>query len=273
MIASLQANKPPRLLYQYQPADCKTIGNLSGHRLYFSKPANFNDAFDCNFCPAVSEPSDEELVRLFHFFRDQQTEKDAFDRKFLDLASARPNGFFSEYVINRSFEIFERGQTKALNETGVVCLSAVPPASWAKDEKSMLMWSHYAEKSTGFCLEFDTSYEPFSAALHINYDRHGYTATCSEMLMSTQDALMLMLRTKAECWDYEREWRIFGEQAGSLKPYDQRALRAVYLGMKIDPTFKKQIKEIIEAWPNRVEVKDMRGMSSMPQFGFSRLAR
>jgi len=42
-------NKPiPHKLYKYQPFDKYALINLIKRQLYFSKPENFNDPFDCN---------------------------------------------------------------------------------------------------------------------------------------------------------------------------------------------------------------------------------
>lgn len=39
--------KPPRFLYKYQPIDQYTIDNLKARKLYFRKPVELDDPFDC----------------------------------------------------------------------------------------------------------------------------------------------------------------------------------------------------------------------------------
>jgi hypothetical protein len=44
-----------------------------------------------------------------------------------------------------------------------------------------------------------------------------------------------MILTKANCWSYEREWRILHIQAGLAYTYPWQTLTAVYFGVAMPP--------------------------------------
>ncbi len=180
---------PPRYLYQYSPANKKTINNLATNCVWFSKPINFNDPFDCDVNLPMTEPVDEELLGLCNYIRGQERDKDTFDQKFLDL-DGQPNLAFRNYLVIRAQNEFDTAQRKILTETGIVCLSTVPFASWSTEHSSVLMWSHYTHKHTGFCLEFDTTYEPFYNAAEVNYADDVHSVTVASVIYHQEKALL-----------------------------------------------------------------------------------
>lgn len=95
---------------------------------------------------------------------------------------------------------------------------------FTEDPYSLMMWSHYAEKHQGVCLEYDVG-----QFLNMNEGRHisdyihpvRYCDKCEELKtnslytpgdihLSEEEKLQQFQRsllTKAECWKSEREWR------------------------------------------------------------------
>ncbi|MEE9369323.1 MAG: hypothetical protein V3V05_10760 [Pontiella sp.] len=52
----------PDKLYQYQPYDGRTLGNLINKHIYLGSPERFNDPFECRF--SMSPPKLEDIPQL-----------------------------------------------------------------------------------------------------------------------------------------------------------------------------------------------------------------
>ena len=87
------------------------------------------------------------------------------------------------------------------------------------------MWSHYANKHTGFCVEYDFDIPfdtaPNSLLLPVRYtperpllpidknwlSKGGSSPSCQNNSASVYTALLKSLITKSAIWKYEQEWR------------------------------------------------------------------
>ncbi len=56
----------PKKLYRYQSASFDKITSLSDGTIWFSRPATFNDPFDCAFDVALSQISDDALQQVIN---------------------------------------------------------------------------------------------------------------------------------------------------------------------------------------------------------------
>jgi hypothetical protein len=75
---------------------------------------------------------------------------------------------------------------------------------------------------------------PFSGAWEVQYASEVPALNAASLVLDGDDSVFRsMITTKAASWAYEREWRIFHEEADRIYNYDEHALRAVYLGMKM----------------------------------------
>lgn len=132
--------------------------------------------------------------------------------------------------INNSFQELKR-------DFRVACFSQV------KD--SILMWSHYAENHTGFCIEYDFSHSPLKQHLHpVQYTKERKfipgTFANSDGAMANHIIYEAALH-KFEGWKYEEEWRcVFHRHNLNPFPFDisryyfdvHNYITAVYLGAK-----------------------------------------
>lgn len=122
-----------------------------------------------------------------------------------DLAPARED--IQQLIDNMEYQL--SGKMASIFLVGCLCT----------DFKNRLMWSHYAESHTGFCVEYDFSEAtpsvlsnlpvpvfysserplvPWKAALE----------NSSENIAEACTELMLGVLTKDSAWEYENEWRI-----------------------------------------------------------------
>lgn len=89
----------PRILYKYQAVSTHSVGNLASREVWFSRPASFNDPFDCAVQVVRAPISDGEFEEWFQSTRDAcpSTELLAqFDARFAKLGSKDP-AFRGEY--------------------------------------------------------------------------------------------------------------------------------------------------------------------------------
>ena len=125
--------------------------------VYPSSPLYFNAPYDCEFCfqpDALEGVLDREtyIHLLEKRFPLKQEEKNRFRysdnlERAMQIVLQAHGGRLSDSWLN----ILENGlsdcMSKIKDAVRVVCLSEV--------YDSMLMWSHYAQNHTGYCIEYD----------------------------------------------------------------------------------------------------------------------
>ena len=254
----MQSPKPslvkglPKFLYRYErlplpeeKTPIYSIENLRAHAVYFKKPAELDDPFDCALAIERKEPSDDEALRYFHSIYERQNEatRDTLDQKYLD-EHHNPNVTAIKAMIRRTGkEFYEKYRQIMLTQRGVVCFS--------ETYESISMWAHYANGHRGFCLEFDTSCPLFERVMPIDYpsDDRIPSFTLVEILEDAEKALTPMIASKAKCWEYQKEWRVFVPQGGILHPYDVKYLTGIHFGCKLSDKHKNEIWQILSDWP------------------------
>ena len=128
-----------RYLYKYVSfdVDMRVMDILDKYSIMFSPPSRFNDPFDCN--PRYLDSPNPRASRPDLFKR--------IDRS--DLSPAK-NRILREQAVHRMRAGLKDDSMRQtiLAGVGIVSLTRNP---W-----SVLMWSHYADKHTGFMVEFET---------------------------------------------------------------------------------------------------------------------
>lgn len=261
-------------LYRYRSFDTKMINDYSYiHQgminiekwkfeafeglVYPSSPLYFNDPYDCEFCfqaDALESILDREtyLHLLERRFSLKQEEKnrilysDNIERAMQIVIQAH-GGKLSDSWMN----ILESGLSGCLNKikdaVRVVCLSEV--------YDSMLMWSHYAQNHTGFCIEYDfEEKDMFYKHLHpVVYTKERYAVSKIDVLDGNKEFLYKTTCRKSDVWSYEKEWRIITANYNKVMPQKLKYpngkyvldlktnIKAFYLGAKILDNFKDEI--------------------------------
>jgi hypothetical protein len=198
----------PEYLYKYCgthrsdfPSPVETL--LTQGRMFFPSPADFNDPFDCRFrmtfraSPLKRQRYARELVR----------EKAPHDMPRHVRKEIARQGSNSEAYHRAADRFVDR-----INRTvGVLCLSA--------QRDNIVMWSHYAERHKGICLEFRRAGD-LSYALAVNYSDEypviNFFQIETKFRVGGDDAARaaqkefvdLIYLTKAKEWKYEDEWRL-----------------------------------------------------------------
>lgn len=218
----------PAILYKYRAFTGWTHEIFEKSELYFSRPRDFNDPFDS-------------VVRFL--YKGNHCERKRFLRDW-HSCSPRRQAIHSQKVMMRNgqdlkniAQIF-RDEVEAIRGRVAVCCFTAEP-------KNVLMWAHYALKHTGFCLGFQTGSEFFRLARPITYKPklnclNVLKVAWNELMTQTADAIL----TKAEDWDYEKEWRII-EFDGDPGPrqFPPEAVVRVILGCRISAPDRQRIEQ------------------------------
>ncbi len=143
-----------------------------------------------------------------------------------------------------------------INENfAITCFSETPD--------NILMWSHYADKHSGFCVEYDfkkmTSQSLLLMLFPAIYSNEKPNIPLSMFDFNDLDNiklsngssgipdLIISLLTKSNIWSYEKEWRIIGSQSmlQEQKHMEDIAVK-VYYGANISPENKERLEAIVK---------------------------
>lgn len=235
------------------------LATLSGCELRFSNPMGFNDPFELT--PRISKPSDELLLnRLLadhmveDYFRSVGSPK--------GMTRAESDSEYHAIELPKRFLKFqdEKGWKQKASRLQwdwiehfskgfrVLCCS--------HREDSILMWSHYAAKHTGFVIEFevDELFPDVPLANHFREVRYRSSppmvAGLHADVSSFDAAIELTLTTKALEWAYEEEVRIMmpiallkEQDDHRYRVFDPNGIKRVIIGCLMD-TQSSEHKEI-----------------------------
>ncbi|MBL4754081.1 MAG: DUF2971 domain-containing protein [Flavobacteriales bacterium] len=225
-------------------ADFETAYNiLNSSSFKFTCPLDFNDPFDCNLEVLDFSPTkeSEELVRESIKRIPQGTEelKESVVTEILDS----PEEFRKMY----------RQIIKAkIKRSGVTCFS--------KSYENTLMWSHYANKHQGVCLEFNSELDidnilktqQVGIFVNVDYepvDKINYNE-------NKVDATVQLFSHKSADWKYEEEVRLVVINQKDTVQFTKEFLTGVIFGCRMEAEQIDELKEVIEQMGYSVSLKD-----------------
>lgn len=197
-----------RSCYLFQPALLSRLNELSCKKLWMSDPEKFNDPLDLRLRiedqtyrgPFGDEVRLCEAMRVLIHNNSQVASHWFYNERLLDVVRRWTQGELAISVLE--FEIQDR-----FMEFGVACFTPV----W----NHALMWSHYAERHKGYCIEYSVremdlvqKNQGLVASFPVQYSSSLPKLCITEALFSPHQTLGRMLATKSAEWAYEREWRL-----------------------------------------------------------------
>ena len=225
----------PRRLYKYRSFSCRHKKALEKGTLYRCSPHKFNDPYDTAIYFNVDKllienRSLEEAAQAAEVATEEATpyrpkpirEPIRFGdwrKKALEKAHAyAPDEFRS--IPNISEAVEEASQLA--NERMITLLSerfrgGFSVISLSEAASSILMWSHYSNDHTGFCIEYDFSTlppeDPRRKFCFPVYYRGKITDATRYLAKSDPATVNILLGQyfcllKSDEWAYEKEWRI-----------------------------------------------------------------
>lgn len=210
----------PDKLYKYMPCN-NAFDSIDGEpnyvkdliekkELFFQSPTDFNDPFDCDLnIKSTWKEKIKFLKQCIH-----RIIKELFKEQkiclmivfvFFELC---PDRFFS-WIIKKLFtkEKFAKEFDKCLFEFESSLKKRLKICCFTEDNINVLMWSHYAQKHTGVCLEFDSS--KLSDIIRIHYNDNLLDINFKTIKRKFDFKDNMFISQKAKLWAYEKEYRMF----------------------------------------------------------------
>lgn len=243
---------------------CYSQENILNSQLYYNSAKAFNDPFDLSpfFDPAVTQA--QLLEKVIVAVRDGE-------------------GFTGKRAVSRAKELIRKGNLSTHNgrqtalegllstlyAQGICCFSATGP-------ENVLLWSHYAEKHTGICLEFNlttpcklqllkTSAIP-QTLLTPQPIRYDANLPKPNIFRNTDSELTIALLTKSPEWDYENEYRSMSLNYIGLVKYPPWELSAIFSGCKMLEKEFDELKSTIRRM--KYQPRLFKTMKKKDTFGF-----
>lgn len=296
----------PRKLYRFRRPDEYSFLAFQNDQLWAGPISSFNDALECLPCynldvvnkaikcefsyDYISQIRESIIngnvpshiakicpTEILNELRDiiQQTESDDTLKKNLELSQVSVVNYLNSIIGELEISFFEGIRQDEL-QYRIACLS--------ENVNSSLMWGHYTDSHTGFCLEYDfssilvdcdetcsdsrycTQFMMIPAIAPVVYrpDRFDASSAFVSMIMNhIKDKISLpvdnyfsdvflsvkTLLTKSSDWSYENEWRVF-KKTNLDPPCHEPILHitptAAYLGVKISAENKNKILNICQ---------------------------
>lgn len=220
----------PSKIYKFMRFDDYWKKNLFEGQIFFSPSNILNDPFDC----------------LIYINREK----------------------YGEYVLEEMQRLFPRIDKKVLKEETTKCLKEdlkdivsslrkeIRVTCFTENFLSPLMWSHYADKHQGFCIEYDLSRiaEGYRRCiLPIIYSNTKCDVT-DAIISKNTNLLMNPFYYKSKDWEYEKEWRmvIFENMIkdGEYFADFSQVITGIYLGLGSLKKHRVEISEILEKYLN-----------------------
>lgn len=234
-LASYNSIPTPRLLYKYfkyhAPDKNKWTQRIfKNNEIYFAAPKDFNDPFDS--------------VTRFVYPK-SETERELFLRAWVHRSLPHLPQVIADQQVRGSIregddilhmeKICDELTHEMQQSNAVFCMT--------EKKDNILMWAHYADQHTGFCLEFGTNSPLFSRVRPVIYTRYLPKQDLVEFLTVSVQQLPLYLVTKAEDWAYEKEWRLADPAPGpGRRKYPPESLTGVIFGCRMDEENREQIR-------------------------------
>ena len=186
-------------------------------------------------------------------------EEDIFSRLF-KIGDLLGKPFAAEKQKIESFKSNVKKMVESLKEKidkafVISCFSETPD--------NILMWSHYANKHTGFCVEYDFSkvknrdlltllypviYSEKRPTLPIDLLNVKSKSIGDTVSSADLESFVLALLTKSNVWNYENEWRLL-ETPVNLQNncYVDEIVSKVYLGANISVENEERLRKIAKS--------------------------
>lgn len=208
---------------------------LTKNELYFPRPSEFNDPFDCLPVMSMDAP-DKELLNymegLYKRFSPNMLRCDRKAKAKSDLKNHLKNHSSTEAQTN-----LDQNLKKITESVGILSLAQHPD--------HVLMWAHYADSHRGLCLRFKASSSTpfFGYAQKVTYQDE--RPKVNLIKDSPHEQVDKALLTKAGFWSYENEWRVIEHDKGpGVHCFPPKLLDGIIFGIRMPQQSRKQIVEL-----------------------------
>ena len=229
---------PYPLLHKYLSLEGQkldyALSTISDETFYMQLSANFNDPFDCLFTP-MAVPNNRDIRE----FRKLHAKKIALAKNLGPYETRQVEKRVLKLSPKAIVEELNAIVTEQTSTTGVCCFSEL--------NDNMLMWSHYANSHSGILITIDPNFSKNEILLvmPVNYVRERPKVELPRENPSelSEQIVQKILYSKAECWDYEKEWRIISLRKHGVIKFPPNIVSSITLGAKITGADRKAVIE------------------------------
>jgi hypothetical protein len=223
-------------LYKFRPVNKYTRALLTKHEIFFPNAKQLNDPYDCAIKVSFDGGTQNQYREILRLALGKHLENLVLsNEKFNEIVEVHLKIQMQNQT--QFVKDIEQGFFESVKSTkGIFCLS--------ETNDSVLMWSHYAEKHSGICIEMGVP-EISNSAVKVNYVEELPTLNFFEH--DQEDLAKLVLLSKQKQWAYEREWRIIDPAFPSgLHRLNKTVVSAIIFGSAISPDDEQQVRQWIK---------------------------
>ena len=240
-------------LYKYMSAESFKEYIIKGPTIRFTPSKEFNDPFEC--LPALGrEENEDELEYGVRYCIDH------FCREHIEFDASQ----FDPYIFETKEKIFDKLCTyfhdqfcELRNKYGIFCCS--------KNNRNILMWSHYANDHKGVAIVFDSSRFRAINGERILFRKVKYKSKRPHISIVNIEERDIFF-TKSSSWKYEEEYRSIAD----LYTPEELGLKTIDDMQGVCVIQKKSISGIIFGCKFKGNIKSLRE-SLIKQDGFEHL--
>lgn len=228
----------PKNLYKYRTFDKYASKLFCPGVIYFNLPSKLGDPFELK--PVLDGSFTEQSWRKALFSEVCDLNPNWSPEQIAAEVAERSAGTPSESDVSE----YKAAYRTQLDEVGVFSTSA----RW----DSIVMWSHYADKHSGFCLELNPQALPDGNELYpVVYTKHRPKIN----IFSDRDSANLIAsQYKNEEWRYEDEWRFVLSPTSDLDfPQEIDVPKGFIVGVILGVDIIDDNRERMFDWVHRVE--------------------
>lgn len=241
----------PKIIYKYRNWREDFHKNvILKNEIYLSSPNNLNDPFDCRIYSNFQKHIDSIENKQLYIKNSISKNLDYLKENKITVQEAET--ILNERLENLlKFQVRSEVLEKEFNDKfiGLTCFSEV----W----NSILMWSHYGDNHSGYCVGFDEKIIRYSqmGKLKRVYYSNEYPDLNPKLKNKNSDEIKFFLKSKE--WNYEKEIRLISILSESnqkrLISLDNDVIKEIIIGLNTPKKDKEEIISIardkgIEIW-------------------------
>ena len=285
----------PKAVFKYCNLNSNNhTDNFLKNQIWLSNPLGFNDPYDCSITY-----NSEKIFNIIgcnmikKFLEDITVEEMSTSTKKDILSSKDPIQNLLSWVEEFSksseakkflIELIKNIQNMKefiLKDFNEKYRNKLKVSSFSEDNKSLLMWGHYANNHQGFCIEYDLSsmddnenFKKYLFPVKYSNERFDITDFYIDNVINKEakdtNRLIHSVLYKSEDWEYEKEWRfVITESEYNGKTVSTPKPKSIYLGSQIKEDHKEQLIKVCKE--NDIDVYQMKLDSKMYKLNVEKL--
>jgi hypothetical protein len=216
---------PPDTIFKFVCPEI-LIKILDNSSLNFTPPNSFNDPYDCYLGLISFAVTQKAIDRI----KNDRTISDEIKVKMLKDLEENPHELP---------DALNQITNDLLLKSGITCFSL--------KRENMLMWSHYAHKHTGACIEFNSIplLSRLDSKINVNEVKYINEIKPINFHEFPQEATDTLVFSKSFEWSYENEFRVL-IQSNGLKAFDLNTVCSITFGARCPESTLEQAKSLMK---------------------------